>query len=106
MDTFKKIYSLIISPHFGHLIIFLFFCLISLTIPELIIPVGNAIRPIPSKEIRELFITVFVVIILLIVSASLMYEVERNIQPEVFGSIPQSMWWAVITLTTVGYGDA
>ncbi|MBA7616189.1 hypothetical protein ES703_23485 [subsurface metagenome] len=64
--------------------------------------IGNVLR----KKRGELFITVFVVIILLIVSASLMYEVERNIQPEVFGSIPQSMWWAVITLTTVGYGDA
>jgi len=44
--------------------------------------------------------------ILLIIAASLMYYFEREAQPAVFGSIPHSMWWAIITLTTVGYGDA
>ena len=34
-----------------------------------------------------------------------MYILERDVQPEVFGSIPAAMWWAVVTLTTVGYGD-
>ena len=44
--------------------------------------------------------------ILLIVASSLMYYFERDVQPAVFGSIPNAMWWAIITLTTVGYGDA
>ena len=39
-------------------------------------------------------------------SASLMYFVERNVQPDVFGNVPESLWWAVTTLTTVGFGDA
>ena len=34
-----------------------------------------------------------------------MYLVEKDVQPDKFGSIPQAMWWAIVTLTTVGYGD-
>jgi len=39
------------------------------------------------------------------VSSSLMYVAEHAIQPEHFSSIPATMWWSLITLTTVGYGD-
>lgn len=47
----------------------------------------------------------FILFIALIISSSGMYLVEKEIQPEKFGSIPQSMWWAIATVTSVGYGD-
>jgi voltage-gated potassium channel len=37
--------------------------------------------------------------------ASLLYAIERDVQPDKFGTIPQAMWWAIVTLGTVGYGD-
>lgn len=43
--------------------------------------------------------------ILVVLSSSLMYFVEQPAQPDKFSSIPAAMWWSVMTLTTVGYGD-
>lgn len=54
---------------------------------------------------EELVITGFVGLILLLLASSMMYFAERSTQPEAFSSIPAALWWGVITLTTVGYGD-
>jgi voltage-gated potassium channel len=53
----------------------------------------------------DLGTAVFGLLVLLVIAASVMYYVEHGAQPELFSSIPASMWWAVSTLTTVGYGD-
>src|SRR5699024_5399228 len=62
------------------------------------------INVIRSKK-EELFITLFAGLILLVMASSTMYLVEHQAQPDVFSSIPDAMWWGVVTLTTVGYGD-
>jgi voltage-gated potassium channel len=54
---------------------------------------------------EELVLTVVVLVVLLVVAASLMFYAERDAQPENFSSIPATLWWSVVTLTTVGYGD-
>lgn len=65
----------------------------------------NMIVRVMAKRKEELLITLTIVIVMLILASSLMYYVEHEIQPEAFSSIPATMWWAVATLTTVGYGD-
>ena len=58
------------------------------------------------KDIKEEVALFFVLsMLLLYVSASGIYYFEYDAQPEIFKSIPHSLWWAVSTLTTVGYGD-
>lgn len=53
----------------------------------------------------EIAVTVFVIGLLVLVCSSIMYFAEKDAQPDRFSSIPAAMWWAVVTLTTVGYGD-
>ena len=55
---------------------------------------------------EELMLALSILFIVLVIFSSLMYYAEYLVQPDKFGSIPQSMWWAIVTLATVGYGDA
>jgi voltage-gated potassium channel len=55
---------------------------------------------------KKLLVISFVSMLMMIFfAASGMYFIEREAQPKAFASIPDAMWWAVMTLTTVGYGD-
>jgi voltage-gated potassium channel len=63
--------------------------------------IGNAVR---SRR-DELGLTIILAVGLLLIGASGLYWLEGDLQPEKFGSIPRALWWAVITMTTIGYGD-
>ncbi len=56
-------------------------------------------------EAESLAAAFFMLFILFLLASSGIYLIERHAQPQAFGSIPAAMWWAMATLTTVGYGD-
>nr|WP_157343364.1 cyclic nucleotide-gated ion channel [Bradyrhizobium pachyrhizi] len=56
-------------------------------------------------ERRTLFGCVVILTGAVLLFASLLYAIEHRVQPDKFGTMPQAMWWAIVTLGTVGYGD-
>lgn len=58
------------------------------------------------NEGRALLASLMIMVGLLLIASTGMHYLEHEVQPETFGDIPSSMWWALSTLTTVGYGDA
>ena len=63
------------------------------------------INKVLKEKREELSISILSTLFMLLITSSVMYYVEHSAQPEAFSSIPETMWWAIATLTTVGYGD-
>ena len=63
--------------------------------------IGNVFKAKREELVLSFIITLF----LIVIASSVMYYAEHDAQPDKFSSIPETMWWSVATLTTVGYGD-
>lgn len=63
--------------------------------------IGKVVRD--KKD--ELLVTVFITFILLLVASALMFNIEHEVHGDAFPNIAAAFWWAVATLTTIGYGD-
>lgn len=66
---------------------------------------ANLLLDVLRRKRQELLVSLMLVVILLLVSSTLIYVAEHDAQPKVFSSIVVTMWWAIETLSTVGYGD-
>lgn len=65
----------------------------------------NTIAMVFKNKASQLISSMTVVFMLILISSVIMYNVEHDAQPGQFGNVFQAMWWAIATLTTVGYGD-
>jgi len=63
--------------------------------------IGDVFR----KKAQQMIASIFFVFIILLLASLLIYYAEHDAQPEQFGNAFSGLWWAVATLTTVGYGD-
>jgi voltage-gated potassium channel len=65
----------------------------------------NIIQAVLRERREQIVLSIMFIIFLLVMVSTMMFYVENEAQPELFSSIPETMWWGIETLTTVGYGD-
>jgi voltage-gated potassium channel len=66
---------------------------------------SKVISKVVKAKKEELILSLLITLFLIIIASCTMFFVEHDAQPDKFSSIPETMWWSVATLTTVGYGD-
>jgi voltage-gated potassium channel len=69
------------------------------------IPGLRQLRRVLVQESGPLSSVLVIFLMVLFLASVAVHFLERDVQPATFGSVPATMWWAVVTLTTVGYGD-
>ena len=68
-------------------------------------PALSLVATVLKSEWRALAAALLVMLVLLVIASGVMYLLERSAQPAVFSSIPRALWWGIVTMATVGYGD-
>src|SRR6516165_2887384 len=68
-------------------------------------PAMRSLLDVLYRERRALFGCFVILIGATLICASIMHVIEHHAQPDKFGTIPDAMWWAIVTLSTIGYGD-
>ena len=81
------------------------FCILWILKVGLHAPAFSTLARVISNERAPIASVLILFAILLMIAATAAHMLERVRQPEQFGSLPGAMWWAVVTLTTTGYGD-
>jgi len=67
--------------------------------------VMNLLLGVLKEEKQSFLAAMFLLTIAMLIASTGIYLFEKDAQPDKFGSIPEAMWWAIATLTTIGYGD-
>jgi len=69
------------------------------------VPALGLFAQVVRNERRPLIAALVVMPVLLLLNSAVMYAIERETQPQSFSSIPHVMWWCIVTMASVGYGD-
>ena len=100
VGTLPGALAIAFGPDFGSLFGFVWGFKLVRYAPGLVL-----LQRVISDARRALLSVLLAFCLVLLCAASLAYLIERGAQPQVFGSIPAALWWAIVTLTTTGYGD-